>query len=576
MSFAVIRSTAYSALMTSQVQMQVTASNIANADTEGYTRKIATQVSTVASGFGTGTEITSITSTVDKYLLEDIATAASALGAAMTNDGYADSLQNLLGSTSGDEGSGTSLGNTITSFESALSSLAGTPESKTLKAATVDALDVVASQLRETSSAIQGLRADADDEIANSIETVNSALNTITDLNKQITLAQAQGQPTADLEDQRNTALQGIARQMDVKYYVNSDGQMRVYTASGTPLVDSQVHELSYSSAALAAPGTVFDPITVGGKDITSEITSGTIGALVDQRDGILPAAQAQLDELASELAEAMNDVHNSGTAVPPPSMLIGTSVVSEDDVFSGSGSVRFAATDSEGALVSYQDLDLEDYATVGDLVDAVDAIDGFSASIDTSGHLIISTTSGVAIADMDVAIGANAQGLSDYFGLNDLVTGTGAATIAVRRDILATPGLLAVATLSTASDLAAGDVVLTGGSALVQQAGSALSGAHGFDAAGGLQAMTTSFADYAAEIVSGIATDAAQASSTLTNRETAYQTLSDAISSQSGVNVDEETARLAELEQQYSIAAQLLTTLNSMFEALLEAARSA
>ena len=41
------------------------------------------------------------------------------------------------------------------------------------------------------------------------------------------------------------------------------------------------------------------------------------------------------------------------------------------------------------------------------------------------------------------------------------------------------------------------------------------------------------------------------------------------------GVNVDEETAALNELEQQYSTAAQLLSILNDMFDALLAAVKS-
>ncbi len=70
MSLSSIRSIATSSLSAAQYQMSVTSSNVANADTEGYTRKTATQAAVVTSGVGTGVTITAVTSSVDKYRRE--------------------------------------------------------------------------------------------------------------------------------------------------------------------------------------------------------------------------------------------------------------------------------------------------------------------------------------------------------------------------------------------------------------------------------------------------------------------------------------------------------------------------
>ncbi|MDR6873672.1 flagellar hook-associated protein 1 FlgK [Bosea sp. BE125] len=579
MSFTAIRSIAYSSLATTQLQMALTSSNVANADTEGYSRKVAVQTSASTGTVGAGVSVTAIRSNVDKYLLKDLVAATSTLGAATSTDSFASKLQNLLGATTGSDSGGTSLANSIANLETALSSLAGTPESQTLQAQVVDALDTLASQLRETSAGIQGLRADADDGIEDSVDSINASLNSIATLNSQIAAAQARGDATGDLEDKRNTALQTLSGQMDVKYYVTSDNQMRISTSSGTTLLDSNVHELSYSSAAAVTSATVFDGITVDGKDITGEITSGTVGALIAQRDTELPAAQAELDELAAGLIETLNSIHNAGSSSPPPTTLTGTTTVSASDALSGSGTVRFAVTDADGALVSYQDLDLSAYTTVGDLASAIDAIDGLSAAVNSAGKLVVTADAsdkGVAVVDIDSAVGSDDQGLSDYFGLNDLLTGSSAATISVRSDLLATPGLLATSALSTAATLTVGaSVVSVGESSVAEAMNDALSGNHSFIAAGKLKASTTSFADYATGIVSTIATTASSASTALDTGTSARQSLADSLSSQSGVNVDEETARLSELEQQYAMAGQLLEALNNMFDTLLQAVQS-
>ena len=105
----------------------------------------------------------------------------------------------------------------------------------------------------------------------------------------------------------------------------------------------------------------------MNGVDITSQITSGKIGALITLRDQTLPAAQSQLDELAQQLNSSLNAVSNQGTSVPPPTSLTGTATVSSTTIVArATGTVRIAVADKSGNLVSYQDLDLSAYSTVG------------------------------------------------------------------------------------------------------------------------------------------------------------------------------------------------------------------
>jgi flagellar hook-associated protein 1 FlgK len=578
---------ATSSLMTTQVKISVASSNISNADTTGYTVKTANQVATVSGGVGTGTTITGITSSVDKLLLKSLMQATSALGSADTSNTYLNQLQALYGSSSGTDSSGTSLANTIAELETAISSLSGTTSSAALQANAVSALDAVASQLRDTSSGIQDLRSDVDQKIDSSVDDVNDQLKIIASLNAQIKQAAASGQSTGDLEDQRNTALQDVASKMDVSYFISSSGDMQVYTTSGQALVDSSVHLLSYTASASVTAATTYDPastggfsgITLNGVDVTSQIKSGEIGALISLRDSVLPAAQAQLDQLATQLADSLNAVHNQGTSVPPPSTLTGTTEVTASTALSATGTVRIAVADQSGNLASYQDLDLSSYATVGDLVSAINGISGVSASIDSDGHVVIASTAsgnGIAINEMTSSVGSGGEGLSDWLGLNDLVTATGASDFAVRGDILANSGLLAVASLDSSSALTTGSQVLSSGSTtVVNNLYTALTGSTSFAAVGGLGSSTSSFADYAASIVSNVASKASQASSDYTAKETTQSTFASAMSSQSGVNLDEETAQISTLQTQYTAASELIQVINEMFSSLMAAVQS-
>lgn len=580
MSLNVARYAAFSAITASQTRISIASANVANADTEGYTKKTATQSTTVSSGTGTGVEITKISSTTDKLLLKSLLSAYSASEAASVTDSYATQLQSILGSVSGDDGSGTSLANSLASLESAISELADTPESSTLKEQVVNAIDDLAAQLRDTSSSIQTLRKNADSEIADDVDTANSLLNTIADLNKQISSDQAAGLSTGDLEDQRNSALQSLSGLMDVSYFTTSNNEVRVYTKSGVALVDSTVHELEFSEASTVTASTgTLSGISVNGIDVTGSVSSGSIGALIEQRDVTLPAMQDEFDELAGQLASTLNEISNEGTASPPPESLTGTTEVSASHAFTGTGTTRFAVTDSSGNLVSYADLNLSSYSTVGDLVNAIDAIDGLDASIDSDGHVVISATdsgNGVAVKQLSGEVGSTGYGVSQWLGLNDMVTATGASDFTVRSSLLQNADSLPSSVLSSDTTLSVGDRVVTSGSTdVVQQLYDALTSDKSFSAAGAKAAKVTTLADYATGIVSQAATAASRASDTLTTKQTVYENLSSSMSSETGVNVDEETAQISQLQNEYEAAAKILETINSLFSTLLTAVQS-
>lgn len=200
------------------------------------------------------------------------------------------------------------------------------------------------------------------------------------------------------------------------------------------------------------------------------------------------------------------------------------------------------------------------------------------SASIDANGHVTITAdASGNGIALNEMTSSVDGQGLSDWLGLNDIVSATGASDFTVNSALLSNSSLLPSSTLDSSATLTVGEqVVPEGSTAMAQSLYDALTGDTSFDAAGNLSGRTTSFASYAADIVADAASAATRASNTLTTKETVTNNLADTVASQSGVNIDEETARITQLENEYAAAAQLLQTLNSMFASLLESVQSA
>src|SRR5690606_10853038 len=258
---------------------------------------------------------------------------------------FADRVQALFGTVDND-GSSNTLANHVSRFETALAQLSGTPESQTLQVQLVDALDTLVGSLRSVSSGIQALRASADQGGADGVNLVNQRLEAIHTLNKDIKLAAARGDMTADMEDQRSIALQDIAAELNVSAYVGPDNVMKIYTTNGAALLDGTVHKLDYTPSAFVTTETVFSPIMVDGRDVSSAITAGKMGAQLYQRDVNLPATQAEIDTFAKGLMETVNAVYNQGTSLPAPSTLTSNKPVVAADALNGTGSFRIAEID--------------------------------------------------------------------------------------------------------------------------------------------------------------------------------------------------------------------------------------
>lgn len=578
MSLNVALSTASRSLRALETQMAVASANLSNADVDGYTRKSATKTTDVTAGVGTGVSITAIVSKVEPWLLQSITAATSANGAASVTADYLDQLGDALGTLSSDsDSSGGTLASSLSSLSSALTELATTPESATLKSEVVGDLDDAAAALRSTSSSIQSLRQGADSDLADAVDSANTALKAIDALNDSIVRAKASGQSTADLEDQRMTKVADLSAQLGISYFTQSNGAMVIYTSGGAPLLNSSVHTLSFDEAGTVSsdatyPGAL-SGISLDGADITGSIKTGKIAALTTLRDKTLPAIQTELDSVATSLKDTINRIHNDGTASPPPNSLTG-SVTGLDatSALGATGTLSLAVTDSTGKTVAASSFDLSGYSDLGALVSAINSAGlGVTAAIDsTTGAVSLTAdnaSNGVALSGGSVSsLGGSAlsaaRSLSSALGLNDLLTGSGAETIAVRSDILSSPALLASSTLNTtAAALTAGGVAVSSGTGTQAQAM-----ADAINAAG--------LADKAGDVVSGASTRLTNAKEEASSQQTTLSTLTASFSSKYGVNVDEETATISALENSYSASAQVISTAKSMFDALLQAVR--
>jgi flagellar hook-associated protein 1 FlgK len=563
MSLSSIIGAAGSALSASQTRIAVANLNVANADDLTYTRKTVTSaVTTTTVALSDAT----ILRVADSYLSKTVLKTAAAAGGDAVTDSYMQSYDAALGSTDG----GDDISSLMTAFGAALTALASSADA-TSKAQLVSDASALADGITSLSSEVQDLRTQANSQIETTVGTVNQTLKSLASLNDQIATVTAQGGDTTSLEDQRDAALTALSGLMGVSSYVTADNQLRIYTTGGDALLGTTAATLSYTSssqlgAAATYPGSI-SGITLNGKDVTASLSTGELGALVTLRDQTLPAEQDKLDALASTLIAQVNAVTNAGTSVPAPGSLTSSGTVSAADAFSATGALRVAVTDSGGKVVSTQDLDLSSYATVGDLVTALNGVSGLSASIGSDGKLSITATdsaTGVSLAD-------DGAGVSARFGFNDLLTGSTAADIGVSSKLTSDPGGLPTAVLSMTATLAVGDLALASGdSTIADKLSSLLTSSVSFAATGSQAARTVSLSSYASSFVSGAATMIAAAASQSEASTAASEAATSRLQNLTAVNIDEELANLTQYQTQYEANAQLISIARDLFDTLV------
>ncbi|HZB91576.1 MAG TPA: flagellar hook-associated protein FlgK [Stellaceae bacterium] len=296
-NLALSLNTAISGLQAAQSNLSLISANIANAQTAGYTAQYYNQSAELIDGEGAGVSTGVALTTSDPILQASLSQQQSVTSAANTLNNYYQQIQNLFG----EAGSAQTIGDSVNSLANALQTLATSPNDTVAQQNVVTAGQQLTTQLNSTSAGIQSIRTSADNAIGTAVTQVNTLLNQVATYNSQIAAAIANGQSTATLEDQRNEAVQQLSQQINVTSYTTSNDNMVVLLA-GQTLVNSSAEQLSFTPAGTLSASTPTSGITLNGLNVTSEITGGNIGGLLQMRDQVLPALTQEMNQLATQL----------------------------------------------------------------------------------------------------------------------------------------------------------------------------------------------------------------------------------------------------------------------------------
>ncbi len=276
--------------------------NISNANTQGYASEIAVQTSADAGSYLLGVRSGPAVLASDPALAAELGLASATGGFWQTQSGALSGLQPAFGTV----GQGNDLGSLLGGVQNAFSALLNDPANQTAQTAVVGAAQTLAQGINAQSAAITGARQSAENDLVSGIGQANQALAQIAGLNKQIVSLQAAGQSTADLQNQRNAAVAQLSSLFSLKSVVQPNGALDLFTVGGAQLPTDGSASLAVTPATIGPgsyyPGGGIGGITLGGVDVTAQLSGGRIGADLALRDSTLPTYQGALDEFAYTL----------------------------------------------------------------------------------------------------------------------------------------------------------------------------------------------------------------------------------------------------------------------------------
>lgn len=616
--------TGMSALLAFQRSIATTSHNIANVNTEGYSRQRTELAPRLAEAYGngfvgTGVDVQTVRRVYDEFLALQMRDSGGEFARLDSFSTLAGRLDNLLANPQA------GLAPALQNFFAAVQNVADSPTSATARQMLLSEAQAVADRAGTIAGQLDSLEQEVNVRLQGSVAEINSLAESIAKLNHDIVLAgQAMGQPPNDLMDQRDQLINRLSEEVGIMVATQEDGSKNIFIGNGQNLV------VGNTAQQLKVVASEFSPERLeimyagdaGGANVTSMISGGKLGGALEFRTQMLDPARSQLGGVVTGLAMAFNEQHRAGMdlngQLGGDFFTLAQVPVNVSAANAGSAAVSATINDPgalemtdyrmrfDGSAWSLQRMDTGEQVALTGAGTAADPFvaDGLSivvgAGAAAGDRFMIRPTSetslGLAISNTDlIAAAAPIRALADRNNLGDATISPGVVMDA------ADPALLGSVVIeftgpNTYSVNGAGAFAWSDGDAIaingwqVQIDGApavgdrftvqANIGGGGdnrnmllLDDVQGLKVLdggTTSINAAYGQLVADVGVKTRQANVGRDAMESMHNQAVQDMMSVSGVNLDEEAANLMKMQQAYAAAARVISTADEMFMTLL------
>ena len=314
-----------SGLFASKRAMATTSHNIANANTDGFSRQEVRQETsfTLPEGnyvLGTGTQIQSIKRQHDELVEKK-------LNNSLTSNNF-DKERNLQLSHVEEvfnEINSEGMNKVLNRFFNSMRELSNQPENETIRNVVKENAKIVVGDFHRIQSSLDDIRGNMNKKIALAVDDINGLTKTIAKLNKEINIEEVTDSTANDLRDQRDRAIRTLADYFPIQTHTDDEGQYVVSVEGLGSLVSGGLNqELKVGSTVKPGSNSADKgdiEVYFASRQsihISDNLKGGTLGALLKTRNEEVVQLEKQIDELAHGLVHATNAIHRKGFANHP------------------------------------------------------------------------------------------------------------------------------------------------------------------------------------------------------------------------------------------------------------------
>ena len=558
---------AVSGLQTHQIALEVTGHNIANVNTDGYSRQRADLVTkwpqnTPYGSLGRGVTVADISQMRDRLLDAVFQNETQSYGELAVERDFLGRIEDIF-----QEPADTGVGALLDNFFAAVQALTNYPEELPLRTNLIAAASVLAEGFNDAATRLDQIRTDVNTELIVRVSEVNGLTEQIAELNYNIVRAEATGKTASDFRDRRTVLLDRLAELVDIRTVDVSNGSVTVLLG-GEVLVDGRYWtELTTQvNPALDPERNDFVEVVVADSGRPVTISGGRFKGLLDVRDTLVPEVATRVDDLASTLIFEFNTIHGQGTGLAGFTGLTSDNSVLDptadldDSAATGlsftpvDGSFEINVIDSLGNVVtSVITVDLDGVGaddSLNDLAANIDAVANVSAAVSADNRLVIT-----ADPTYSFVFSNDTSNIPAVLGANAFFVGSDASDIAVSPVILNDPRMIAASLSTDPRDT--GDNRNALAMAALQETAVLSSG-------------TATLNDFYEETVAALGVTARRASDEADIIENFRRNIDRRREEVAGVNLDEETANLMRFQRGFQASAQVFNVIDELLDTLV------
>ncbi|EHJ01515.1 flagellar hook-associated protein FlgK [Clostridium sp. DL-VIII] len=581
-----------------QGNINVTSHNIANADTTGYSRQRAvvettrpfggmSKFDTVSAGqVGTGAEVTSIQRIRDYFIDYQVRNESGSMGYYTQSSQTLTNVENVFG-----EPSDTGIQELTSQFFNSFQEVSKSPDKSDVKTVAIKNASALADALNYTYNQLEKNREDSQSLLQTNVTDVNSYLDQINELNKQIRSVSAVGQTPNDLMDKRDNLLD----QLSYKFGINVDrDSFDTINLSSTeypnsPLVKSDPSDGGYSRLSYVKDANVEADTAAGNYKLTVEYYPLGNENAAPKTIEVHATTEAELDNIKDSLLQNRILIGDKDGAVNPAS--------AQDlnkDIF-----VTYKyETDSSGTAIN----NVDNNNVKGEIAAnqaMQEKIKGYMDNLNNLAATIAYSVNAIQTGSLDAS--AATQGLSNNpifvtYDENTKAnttsdTGMTAKNIRINNALISNPSLLNCNTSSTSGEgdgaranaianlssikmnlsaiTSADDLSTMDRTEFLNKIGiTGFSGSNNLTLNAGTNGSTVD--SYYKTIINNIAVANQEATKQVDNQESVLANAQDQRSSVSGVSLDEEMTNLIQFQHAYQANAKMISTVDELLDVVI------